>query len=324
MYIDVSQKVAGHLRWLYQLPWIGYILKLLALIFRLPIRFAQLNKDILLLRQRIENLELISRCYNDNYQDLHKVVLDQRRIINDMITKKDANEKVGVVSVPKPHLDKFYIDFEDRFRGSQDHISHILNTRYLKRVVSKAASGEVLDLGCGRGEWLRLLSASGIKGRGVDLNQAMINEAAKYISDVMHCDALEYLHKCEANTFSVVTSFHLIEHLSFEQQIAFIDDILRVLKPGGLMFLETPNPENLRVGSCNFYTDPTHRNPLPPDTLLFMVQQRGFKPVEVERFGRSLPLSDSQNSDLKLLFDWAGVEQDYAIIGTKPILNISL
>ena len=79
----------------------------------------------------------------------------------------------------------------------------------------------------------------------------------------------------------VVTAFHLVEHLPFETLVALLDECVRVLHPGGVAILETPDPENLRVGSTGFYLDPTHRNPIPKQTLAFLARARGLARVEV-------------------------------------------
>ncbi len=78
-----------------------------------------------------------------------------------------------------------------------------------------------------------------------------------------------------------MTSFHVIEHLPFETLVKFLDESIRTLKRGGLIILETPNPENFMVGSCNFYTDPTHRNPIPSVTLQFLLKARGINRTEI-------------------------------------------
>ena len=112
--------------------------------------------------------------------------------------------------------------------------------------------------------------------------------------------------------------------------IAMIDESLRVLKPGGIVILETPNPENLQVGACNFYTDPTHRNPMPPVLTESLLELRGFvKPFIVRRDQekmRSLapphvangqPLAASINPMVDVMLSNFFVSPDYAVVATK-------
>jgi len=94
-------------------------------------------------------------------------------------------------------------------------------------------------------------------------------------------NAIDYLRSLPDNAVSAVTGFHIIEHLGFKALVELIDEIVRTLRPGGLLVVETPNPENIIVGSCNFYLDPTHRHPLPIQTTKFLLEARGFSDLKV-------------------------------------------
>ena len=118
---------------------------------------------------------------------------------------------------------------------------------------------------------------------------------------------------------------HLVEHLPFERVIALLDEIRRVLRSGGLVLLETPNPENLSVGVCNFYMDPTHRNPLPPEALRWIVEARGFMGARIERLTVArelnapplLPDDVPGAASVNVLLASLRVAPDYAIIARK-------
>ena len=99
-----------------------------------------------------------------------------------------------------------------------------------------------------------------------------------------------------------------------------MDESLRVLKPGGIVIFETPNPENLFVGACNFYMDPTHRNPLPPQMMRFLVESRGFCRVEIHPlnpYRKEYRLEDNVAEISQKFNDFFYGPQDYAVIGVK-------
>jgi len=175
-------------------------------------------------------------------------------------------------------LDDLYAAFEDKFRGPQEQIRERL-APYLKFVAdigAGSASAPILDLGCGRGEWLEMLRDEGLQASGVDLNGLFVEECEKKGLQVEYTDALTKLRGLPNASTGMVTLFHLAEHLTFRTLVDLLDEVHRVLLPGGGLIVETPNPENALVAQWAFYMDPTHRNPLPPQMLRWMVQARGF------------------------------------------------
>jgi SAM-dependent methyltransferase len=185
-------------------------------------------------------------------------------------------------------FEDYYRQFEDRFRGSEQDIKQRLSS-YLPLLAGLAKSQtarRALDLGSGRGEWLSLLSETGWIATGVEPNR--IAEAAKGIdAKLVSADALDYLRTCAPHSFELITAFHVVEHLETNYLLAMLEEIQRVLVPGGLMILETPNPENLTVASWSFHLDPTHKAPLPPLLLQYFVEHAGFTAPEVVRVNGS-------------------------------------
>lgn len=218
-------------------------------------------------------------------------------------------------------LDALYAALEDRFRGTRPDVRQRQSV-YLPRVKAAKAgrrTAPIVDLGCGRGEWLELLRDEGLVGVGVDLNKIFLADCAGLALDVVEQDAVAYLASLAPNSVGAITSFHLIEHLPLKSVIALLDEAHRVLRPGGILVLETPNPSNLVVGACNFYLDPTHRNPLPPELTCFLMEARGFADVEVTPLhpvdadwlrGNKDPMALTLNH---FLFG----AQDYGVIGRK-------
>src|SRR5215469_835128 len=183
------------------------------------------------------------------------------------------------------NLDPFYAAFEDRFRESRSVIRARLEPYllHLQEAGAGTAEAPVVDVGCGRGEWLELLRENGLTGWGVDVNRVLIDMCRGRGLDVIEGDGIVNLQAVPEKSVGALTSMHVVEHLSFESVIALLDEARRVLCPGGLLILETPNPENLSVGHHLFYLDPTHRNPLPPEALRWIVESRGFDGVRIER-----------------------------------------
>ena len=177
------------------------------------------------------------------------------------------------------------------------------------------ATDIALDLGCGRGEWLELLTEQGWLAKGVDQDSGMLEACREQNLKADKGDALDYLHAMEDNSAAVITGFHIAEHLPFEKLKTLVEQSFRVLKPGGLLILETPNPENLVVSTTNFYLDPTHERSLPPLLLSFLAEHVGFKRVKTLRLQEATDLLDSESLSLVDVFN--GVSPDYAVIAQK-------
>ncbi len=175
-------------------------------------------------------------------------------------------------------LDEFYMALEDRFRGEKSLIYDRLCV-YLPFV---QPNGMVLDLGCGRGEWLEVLRDRHIAAVGVDANPRMVKKCEDRKINVIQADILAHLGTLANDSVGTVTGFHIIEHLPFDMLIEVFSETLRVLRPGGIAIFETPNPENVTVGSCNFYIDPTHQKPLPSSVVQFLAQEVGFVNTQVQ------------------------------------------
>ena len=214
-------------------------------------------------------------------------------------------------------MDPFYRAFEDRHRGSRELIKSRLEV-YLPFVAPlKTLYGtpEVLDLGCGRGEWLELLQQNGFRAKGVDLDEGMLLACRELNLDVCQADALDYMKGLAAESLSVISAFHLVEHILFEALRQLVDEAKRILKPGGLLILETPNSENLVVGTSSFYLDPTHQKPIPAQLLAFVVEYAGFTRVKTLYLQESVSLASTQRTKLVDVLD--GVSPDYAVIAQK-------
>ena len=180
-----------------------------------------------------------------------------------------------------------YKQFEDEMRGSREEIMGRLEAYgdVIRRVRERC--GEqlfALDLGCGRGEWLELLKTRhGIASLGVDSDPTMLRDCEARGLMTVQADLLAHLRSRASGSVDIVTLFQVAEHLPVSVLLDTLTECLRVLRPGGALIVETPNPENLIVGACNFHMDPTHITKLPPPLLKILVEGAGFAETEILR-----------------------------------------
>ena len=221
------------------------------------------------------------------------------------------------------HLpDAFYVAFEDQFRGSREEILNRLKVYLplIEEVKVGTLDNPILDVGCGRGEWLELLHKSGYAARGIDINRVMLEQCRARGLEVMEADVIDYLQSLPDAIYGAVTGFHIIEHLPFNLLMKLVDETLRVLTPGGLVIFETPNPRNILVGSGDFYRDPTHRHPIHPDTINFVAHLQGFIRSDVYVFEKQdckQKLSSLSQKRFEELNDYINVSRDFALIAYK-------
>lgn len=211
----------------------------------------------------------------------------------------------------------FYRAFEDCHRGSRELIaSRLVAYRPFVRALKSAfPDGAGVDLGCGRGEWLELLAAEGLSCQGIDLDDGMLADCRERGLAVEQGDALTWLRAQPDDGLALVSAFHMVEHLPFETLQTLIAEALRVLCPGGLLIMETPNPENLVVGTESFYLDPTHTRPLPAALLSFLARFHGFERVRVLRLQHDPALRDAVVLGLRQVIE--GVSPDYSVLAQK-------
>jgi SAM-dependent methyltransferase len=225
-------------------------------------------------------------------------------------------------------FDAYYRRFEDHFRGSPEQIRERLSF-YLPILDATGHAGiahaaaRFVDIGSGRGEMIGMLRERGIDAYGVDNSENMVAQCRDRGLTVVHADAIEHLTSLDPASLAGITSIHVIEHLPFRALMTLFQQAFRVLCPGGVAIFETPNPENLIVGACNFYYDPTHMRPLPPEPTRFLLESCGFERVAIERLhsGATLAQVDAAADPVAKLYSAIMlVPQDYALIAYKPAI----
>jgi O-antigen chain-terminating methyltransferase len=268
-------------------------------------------------------------------------VQEMNRLTNDVNLARQQNVLLGYelhrkmdvsVSPPAPNpanpaaengwLDNYLLAFADACRGDERDIRAELQP-YLAYITKQQAGSvefPVLDLGCGRGEWLAILRDNNLHGQGVDTALIMAEHCRTAGLQAEQDDALRVLAQRPEGSLGAVTAFHLIEHLPFATLYRLFEESYRALRSGGLIIFETPNPENPLVGSHTFYHDPTHRNPLTPTAMEFLARFLGFAEIEILRL-HPYPESARIAEDSPLSARFNGLfcgPQDFTIIAVKP------
>lgn len=211
----------------------------------------------------------------------------------------------------------FYHEFEANFRGSREEILGRLRaySSFLIAVADQFPDAKAVDLGCGRGEWLELVQSFDIAAHGVDLDDGMLADCFARGLSAEKADAIEHLKSLPDESLAIVSGFHIAEHLPFDVLRTLVREAHRCLRPGGLLILETPNAENISVGTLSFHMDPTHVRPLPPGLLSFLPRYYGFKRVDVLRLQENAALRESENARLYDVLTAAS--PDYSIVAQK-------
>ena len=316
---------------------------------------------------RVETLESRLREFDQVLDDLHRsremLSATERRMADAVAGLRDEHAQirtaVGVLRHETQHLSKAlagagavvpssaavpaardgaagssdaltyrYVGFEDEFRGSQDAI----RARLTEYVPLFAGASDVLDIGCGRGEFLSLLAGSGITGRGIDLNETMVAVCREKGFAAEVADALDYLGRQPDASLGGLFAAQVVEHLQPGYLTRLIDLAFDKLRPGGAIVLETINPACWFAFFSSYIRDITHERPLHPDTLKFLLVATGFQQVAIRysapypdheklqpvtAAGISPDAAETLNANVekinRLLFTYL----DYAAIGRK-------
>jgi SAM-dependent methyltransferase len=234
-----------------------------------------------------------------------------------------------------PVIDSYkYVGFEDRFRGSQDEI----RSRLEPYVGMFAGARDVLDVGCGRGEFLDLLTAAGIGARGLDVNHEMVEVCRERGLDVAEADLLGYLGALPDGALGGLIAIQVVEHLEPAYLMRALDLAYHKLRPGARIVLETINPACWFAFFASYIRDLTHVRPIHPETLQYLLTASGFEQVTVEwrspypAAEKLQPVAPPAAADSPVLADVSATfnanvdrlngllftHMDYAAVGQRP------
>lgn len=208
-----------------------------------------------------------------------------------------------------------YPAFEAAFRGSQDEIA----ARLASYVPLFADARDVLDVGCGRGEFLELLQQSGVSAKGLDLNFEMVEICRARGLDVAHGDALSHLKGLPDESLGGLLAAQVVEHLPPDYLLAFLSEAQRVLRPGATIVLETVNVACWYAFFQSYIRDITHAKPLHPETLQYLVTASGFAAAEVQ-LREPLPDASRLRRPPRAAFAASGSDKD-ALIALASVVD---
>jgi len=180
---------------------------------------------------------------------------------------------------PPAAADFDYLRFAERFRGDAAYVAASLQF-YVPYFRGRSS---LLDLGCGRGEFLELMKQNGVAARGVDSDHESVSLCRQKGLAVEQSDLFAHLAAQPEQTLDGIFAAHVVEHLPAARLPELLSLAARALERGGLLAIETPNPDCLAIFATNFYIDPTHLQPIPAAQLHFYLQENGFGAIEVHQ-----------------------------------------
>ena len=216
------------------------------------------------------------------WEDLKKVREEFERVIHNELRVTRQRYATQVGAAPAAAGEELPIDwlaFANRFRGSEERIRG-QQQRYVQRFAG--TKGEILDIGCGRGEFLEAAREAGLQARGIDLSTESVEVCRAKGLDAECADLFAYLEAQADRSVAGVYCSQVVEHLTPSAVARFVDVLGRKLRTGALVAIETPNPECLAIFASHYYIDPTHTRPVPAVLLHYYLEEAGLGAIEIE------------------------------------------
>lgn len=229
------------------------------------------------LQWKIEKLEADYAHIKHLLTEFSALESSLQRIIDSLESGIDPEKREQLQRIKQRLSVMQYSDFEHRFRGDEARIREALS-RYTGHF---SGTDNILDLGCGRGEFLDLLKAEGKSARGVDGSDSMLSLARQKGLDCVSGDILSFLASQDNESSGGIFSAQVIEHVEPDYLKQMVKECHRVLRPGSPIVLETINPLSLFALSRIFFLDVTHQKPIHPEYLRLLLETTGFSEVEI-------------------------------------------
>jgi O-antigen chain-terminating methyltransferase len=284
-------------------------------------------------RRNTEQLEELSRRLAELRQQQFMISRRLQRISPPATGDGPAAPEPTTPDAAEHQDDHAYYLFENIFRGPED----VILDRQSVYLPYYRESDNVLDIGCGRGEFLELLRQQGVNATGIDLNEDMIQICREKGFEVHQAEALAHLRSLPEESLGGVFMAQFIEHLPASSIVEAARLSFDKLRPGAHLVMETQNPLSMVVSARNFYTDMSHIRPIHPEAAKFMLQMVGFREVELKFLapfspeeqlqplfgdGMAPPVSDRHlfqrtEDNFRKLNDLMFGYQDFAVIGQK-------
>jgi len=306
------------------------------LIAELKQQINTLNKGIQKQIQQLQNTQVRELQLNQ-LQQKEWIEALRLKVLKDEYEASSAKDKLSQYYISNEQsslseqdkLSQYYIAFEDACRGQRQDIKN--NLKYYLPILEKQLSFirndsqknslSMVDLGCGRGEWLELLNEKKYSIVGIDNNRHMVESCLSMNLSAEYQDILDYLIQQPKASLSLISGFHIIEHLPFNKLYYLFEIAFQKLAAGGMILFETPNPENILVGSHTFYHDPTHHNPITPTSISFLAKYHGFIDISIHRlhpYNKEAEVPGEDPLTQRINGHLCG-PQDFAIIANKPV-----
>ena len=220
-----------------------------------------------------------------------------------------------------------YEKFENEFRGSEEVIKERLQV-YLPYY--RTTTAPVLEIGSGRGEFLEIMKENNIEAKGVDIFYPFVQKCNDKGLDVIYGNGVKYLAEAKDDSLGGIFAAQVIEHISNQDLILLCKHAYRTLQKGRFVILETPNPMCLSIYTNAFYIDPSHRRPIHPIYIEYIMKMIGFEEVHIlytehsrvedelpQIKGGNIENVEEINAAVKRLSDKLYGSQDYAVIAMK-------
>lgn len=253
------------------------------------------------------------------WADIEKVRVEYERMIHEELRIARQKAFSSGVSVPvaisgaTESFDFDYARFAEKFRGKADEI------RERQRMYVPLFEGRrnVLDIGCGRGEFLELMRETAVPARGLDLDAESVAMCRSKGLEAETGDVFDLLALASDGAYDGIFAAQVVEHMTPQQVPRLVKLCSQKLRSGGVLVLETPNPECLAIFATHFYIDPTHQRPIPPALLAFYFEEYGFGRIEVKRLSPAVHDFPSLNELPEAVRNQFFGGLDYAIVGSR-------